>query len=174
MGGLDDAIRASRSKANMWENSERQREERERKERAEAQQLLAEAAVRLRPFGSETFVRVKPVMMFGDYTGPDGQRYRRVSQQRCWRIVRISGRREVDGELSNVWMDSPILLLEDGSAGRFWLDPELRPAREGEYVSSTDPDPLSKRSFIDPRGGFVDELKRYLADAIVRYERGDR
>jgi hypothetical protein len=133
MGGLGDAIRAARSKANMWENSARRREERERQEQAEAQALLAEAAERLRPFGTETFIRVKPVNFFGDYTGPDGQRYRQVSQQRCWKIAHISGRRhEAVGELSDVWMESPILLLEDGTAGRFWLDPGLRPEREGQ------------------------------------------
>jgi hypothetical protein len=41
-------------------------------------------------------------------------------------------------------------------------------------VSSTDPDPLDELSFIDARGGFVNELKRRLADAIVSYEQAAR
>ncbi|MFB7852360.1 hypothetical protein ACFC34_35835 [Streptomyces sp. NPDC056053] len=171
MAGLDDAIRAARSKASAWENMARSKEERERQEQAEAQALLAEAVGRLRPFGTEAFIRVKPVMFFGDYTGPDGQRYRQVSQQRCWKLAHISGRREIDGKLGDEWMESPILLLEDGTAGRFWLDPGLRPGRDGKYVSSTAPDPLNERSFIEARGGFLDQLKRHLADAIVSYER---
>jgi hypothetical protein len=147
LGGLDDAIGAARSKASAWENMARSKEERERQERAEAQALLAEAVGRIRPFGTETFIQVKPVTFFGDYTGPGGQRYRQVSQQRCWKIARMSGRREIDGELGDEWMESPILLLEDGTAGRCWLDLGLRPER-GKGVRVVDRPGPARRTLL--------------------------
>ncbi|MFE0379310.1 hypothetical protein ACFW1M_27890 [Streptomyces inhibens] len=85
----------------------------------EVQQLLAEAVERLRPYGSEVFIQVKPALFRGAYTA-SGQRLRRVAQQRCWKLARLSGRRQdEDGDLEDDGMESPVLLLEDGTAGRF-------------------------------------------------------
>ncbi|NGO47831.1 hypothetical protein G6048_39060 [Streptomyces sp. YC419] len=52
------------------------------------------------------------------------------------------------------------------------LDSELIPQREGVYVSSYDPDPLTKRAFISsPNTDLLTQLKRHLGEAVVRYER---
>ncbi|MFF2126555.1 hypothetical protein ACFVW1_14340 [Streptomyces olivochromogenes] len=171
-GGLDDEIRAARSRADSWASPDRQRAERERSEAAEIQQLLTEAVERLRPYGSEVFVQVKPATFRGEYTA-NGQRLRRMSQQRCWKLARKSGRRkDEDGELEDDWMESPVLLLEDGTAARFWLDNGISPQRDGEYVSSYAPDPLTKRTFLSTSNTELPaQVKRYLGEAIVRYER---
>ncbi|MFI1838278.1 hypothetical protein [Streptomyces olivaceoviridis] len=72
-------------------------------------------------------------------------------------------------------MESPILLLEDGTAGRFWLDNDISPQREGEYVSSYAPDPLTKGSFLDTSNSDLpSQLKRRLGEAIVSCERAGR
>ncbi|MGK5628894.1 hypothetical protein [Streptomyces sp. URMC 123] len=88
----------------------------------------------------------------------------------------MSGRRrDENGDLEDDWMESPVLLLEDGTAGRFWLDNDISPQREGEYVSSHAPDPLTKRTFLDSSSRELPALlKRYLGEAIVRYERDGR
>ncbi|MGK5628893.1 hypothetical protein [Streptomyces sp. URMC 123] len=82
MGGLDDEIRAARSRADAWVSADQRRAERERNEAAEVQQLLAEAVKLLRPYGSEILVQVKPATFRGEYTA-NGQRFRRIAQQRC-------------------------------------------------------------------------------------------
>jgi hypothetical protein len=58
-------------------------------------------------------------------------------------------------------------LLEDGTVGRSWLDNDISPQCEGEYVSSYPPDPLTKPSNSE----LPAQLKRYLGEAIVNYER---
>lgn len=115
---------------------------------------------------------MKPALFFGEYTA-NGQRFRRIAQQRCWDLARMSGRRQdEDGGLEDDWMESPVLLLENGTAGRFWLDNGISPQREGEYVSSYAPDPLTKRMFLDTGNTALPALaKRYLGEAVVRYER---
>ncbi|WP_229843783.1 hypothetical protein [Streptomyces chryseus] len=172
MGGLDDEIRAARARADTWARSDQQKAERERSEADEVQQLLVEAVERLRPYGSEVLVQVKPALFRGEYAA-NGQRYRRITQQRCWKLVRMSGRRQdEDGNREDDWMESPVLLLEDGTAGRFWLDNDMTPQREGEYVSSHAPDPLMKQTFLDTANTALPALvKRYLGEAVVRYER---
>ncbi|WP_237522704.1 hypothetical protein [Streptomyces sp. SID1328] len=175
MGGLDDEIRAARARADSWANADQWRAEREQSEAAEMQRLLAEAVERLRPYGSEVFVQVKPALFRGEYTA-NGQRFRQVARQRCWKLSRLSGRRRgEDGQLEDDWMESPVLLLEDGTAGRFWLDNDISPQREGEYVSSYSPDPLTKGSFVDTSNSdLLSQLKRRLGQAIVSYERAGR
>jgi hypothetical protein len=171
MGGLDDEIRAARARADSWARSDQQRAERERSEADEVQQLLVEAVERLRPYGAEVLVQVKPALFRGEYTA-NGQRFRRIAQQRCWRLARMSGRRrDEDDNLEDDWRESPVLLLEDGTAGRFWLDNDISPQREGEYVSSYVPDPLTKRTFLGTGNTALPALvKRYLGEAVVRYE----
>ncbi|MEU0723114.1 hypothetical protein [Streptomyces sp. NPDC006140] len=166
--GLDDAIRGARQQADFWENRIRREAERKTRERQEADSLLAEALERLQPYGDEVFFRVRrsPV---GRYRGPGGRRFSVVSDQRCWRLMNTSG---VHPE-TNDWYDSPVLLLEDGTAVRVWLDIETGP---GQYVSSMEPTPLGDDYFpmftFHPEGGWVGELKRTLAEAVVKYERG--
>ncbi|MFD6335476.1 hypothetical protein ACFWGI_38650 [Streptomyces niveus] len=143
MVGLDDEIRAARARADSWASADQRRAEQEQSEAAEIQKLLADAVARLRPYGSEVFIQVKAALLRGEYTA-NGQRLRRIAQQRCWKLARLSGRRKgEDGGLEDDWMESPVLLLEDGTAGRFWLDNDIKPQREGEYVSSYAPDPLT-------------------------------
>ncbi|MFZ3491735.1 hypothetical protein ACODT5_00585 [Streptomyces sp. 5.8] len=175
MGGLDDEIRSARARADSWANADQRRAEREQGEAAEIQQLLAEAVERLRPYGSEVLIQVKPALFRGGYTA-NGQRFREIARQRCWKFVDLSGRRRSeDGELEDDWMESPVLLLEDGTAARFWLDNDIRPEREGEYVSSYAPDPLKKGSFMDTsNSGLPAQIKRRLGEAIVSYERAGR
>ncbi|MEU9795092.1 hypothetical protein AB0E27_31655 [Streptomyces sparsogenes] len=91
----------------------------------EVQRLLAEAVERLRPYGTEVFVQVKSAIFRGGYPA-NRQRFCQVARQRCWKLSRLSGpRRGEDGDLEDDWMESPILLLEDGTVGRFWLDNDI-------------------------------------------------
>ncbi|MEU1124918.1 hypothetical protein ABZ371_15455 [Streptomyces sp. NPDC005899] len=175
MGGLDDEIRAARARADSWANADQQRVERNQSEAAEVQRLLAEAVERLRPYGSEVLVQVKPALFRGGYSA-NGQRLREVARQRCWKLASISGRRrDEDGDLEDDWMESPVLLLEDGTAGRFWLDNDVRPEREGEYVSSYAPDPITKKTFVDTSNSDLPaQVKRRLGEAIVSYERAGK
>ncbi|MFJ2915006.1 hypothetical protein ACIO8F_37715 [Streptomyces sp. NPDC087228] len=172
MGGLDDEIRAARACADSWANADQRRAEREQNEAAEVQRLLAEAVERLRPHGSEVLIQVKPAPFRGEYTA-NGQRLRQVARQRCWKLASLSGRRRgEDGELEDEWMESPVLLLEDGTAARFWLDNDVRPEREGEYVSSYAPDPITKSTFMNTSNSDLPaQVKRRLGEAIVHYER---
>ncbi|MEH0517344.1 hypothetical protein QBC31_43060 [Streptomyces sp. B21-079] len=172
MGGLDDEIRAARARADSWANADQRRAEREQGEAAEVQRLLAEAVERLRPYGSEVLVQVKPSFFRGEYTA-NGQRFRRIAQQRCWEARRMSGRRrDEDDNLEDGWMESPVLLLEDGTAGRFWLDNDISPQREGDTCLPTPRTRSRRATFIDTRNTALPALvKRYLGEAVVRYER---
>jgi hypothetical protein len=63
-----------------------------------------EAVERLRPYGSEVLVQVKPSFFRGEYTA-NGQRFRRIAQQRCWKLVRIfDRRRDEDDNLEDDWI----------------------------------------------------------------------
>ncbi|MFF8610715.1 hypothetical protein ACF06X_32945 [Streptomyces sp. NPDC015346] len=130
---------------------------------------------RLRPYGSEVLVQVKPATFGGECTA-NGQRFRRIAQQRCWQLAHLSGRRlDEAGDLEDDWMESPVLLLEDGTAGHFWLDNDISPQREGEYVSCHARDPLTVRTFPGSSNRELPVLlKRYLGEAVVRYERDGR
>ncbi|MET8514372.1 hypothetical protein [Streptomyces sp. NPDC005077] len=133
--------------------------------------LLAEAAQHLRPHGTDTFARLKVATVLGDYRAAGGQRYKAVARYRCW-VLAEGARRQGTGPNAPL-VESPILLLEDGTAGRAWLDLRLATPRRGEYVSTLPLDPLDKDSFITSRSSeWVEELKRRLATTIVRYERG--
>lgn len=161
----------------MFAASAQRAQEQKQRERAEVRALAAEAVTRLSGLGDETFVRAQPAMRFhrGEiYRDPDGQRYQVASEQRCWVLSRMSGIRDEEGP----WMDSPVLLLADGTIGRFWPIPLLHPAgreRPGRYVSGIDLDPVD-----DGRAGslfrgsdesYVASVKRRLAEAVVSYER---
>src|SRR5690349_3156514 len=106
---LDDAIRSARALADAHDEHLRQEALRKQQERAEVQKLLVEAVEHLQPHGTESFVRVKRVVLLGEYAGPDGQRFRQVSRQRCWRLTNMAGHR--GGKADGPWMESPVLLL---------------------------------------------------------------
>ena len=71
-----------------------------------------------------------------------------------------------------------MLLLSDGTIGRFWPEPQHMDTssswhRTVEYVSTLAPDTNSDSmsSFMTGHGTLVENVKRRLAEAIVAYER---
>jgi hypothetical protein len=166
--GLDDAIHAARQQADHWDSQRTQAVQREARERQEANDLLAEAVERLLPYGHEYYVQVQQRGRLGRYRGPNGDRYREVSRQRCWQVSDMAGKHPITG----VWHTSPVLLLQDASAVRVWLDVLGAP---GEYVSSQAPTELgpdyAPMLLRKTHGAWVDDLKLQLGQTVVRYER---
>lgn len=98
----------------------------------------------------------------------DGTRFVKVSSQPCWTIVEMTGRRPSDGKI----VGSPVLLLADGRAGRYWPGPKLKDLRPGERVGGQleplTPDSLILRADDD----FLRKVEHHLGHAVVHYERG--
>lgn len=170
---LDDAINAARSRADTLDASARQARERKQREQADVQAMAAEAAARLSALGGERFVRVRraPWLQRGEiYRDPAGQRYAVAVEQRCWVLATMSGVRKGEGP----WMDSPVLLLADGTIGRFWPIPPLQRIGRGQparFVSAIDLDPVEDGLFRDSGESYVEAVERRLAAAVVSYER---
>lgn len=177
---LDDEIGRARATADTREQADRQAADRAAHEAQQALALGRDAARRLLALGpSMRFVQVAPAKwhtIFCDYRDrATGTRYSIVSAQCCWVITESSGLRHGKGE----WMTSPVLLLEDGSVGRFWPIPALTPASDTTFVSSIPLDPITADSvgllaFSSRSGSYLSSLTRELADTVVRYERGYR
>ncbi|MFH8738013.1 hypothetical protein [Streptomyces sp. NPDC017964] len=170
--GLDDALRGARHQADWLAKQERAKQERKTLLEGKIEQLLHEALHHLRPYGSDMFAQAKRVSVgTAHYKGRDGARYRALSRQRCWIISAMEGMSGPDRK--GPWMKSPILLLECGVGGRFWLNPELvGVAGLTEHISTYGYDELTKPGlFISSNPDPVEDLERHLAHAIVKYER---
>jgi hypothetical protein len=180
---LDDAIHAARQQAHLWDQVKQQAKDQEQQQRAEVLALGKEAAAKLAELGNEVFVRVEKTKWFqlGGYRDAEGSRYRAVSGQRCWVLQKIHGCRGRDS--SGPFLDSPVLLLCDGTIGRFWPIPQgLRPSGLDEddtieYLSTIVLDPIEDDPSLFVGAGdrtYVGAVKRHLAEAIVAYERKAR
>jgi len=181
---LDDAINAIHRQNEYQEREAAKKRQQLREEDEQVRQLCLEAVERLAGLGNEEFVRVEPKrrMLWPPYRDPQGNRYAVVSRRRCWMIVDISGIRESDREARGPIRKSPVLLLSDGTLGRFWPEPlGLRATswdeeRAVEYVSSVDLDPAGRDNFTigSYNSNFVMLVKDRLAHAVVAYQRRAR
>lgn len=181
---LDDAINAIHRQNEYEEREAARKRQQLREEDEKVRDLCLEAAERLAKLGNEEFVRVEPKrrMLWPPYRDPQGGRYAVVSRRRCWVIVDISGIRDSDREAHGPVRKSPVLLLSDGTLGRFWPEPlGLRATswdddQAFEYVSSVDLDPAGRDNFSlgSHNSDFVLLVKDRLAHAVVSYERRAR
>ncbi|MFI2241182.1 hypothetical protein [Streptomyces chrestomyceticus] len=165
---LDAAIDAARRRAEFMATHQQQEADRQDRERKEAAELLAEAVRRLARCGSGTYARMRR-STFGRYRGPGGHRYTEAERQRCW----LLGSGQSTHPQTGQWYDSPVLLLENATAVRVWLD--FQSTEPDQYISSLEPASVGRGDSFFTLGsnskGWVEELKERLAQAIVRYER---
>ncbi|MGC4870248.1 hypothetical protein ACLQ3B_32935 [Micromonospora sp. DT53] len=180
---LEDAINAAHRQAEANDALVRQRAEKEQRDRAEVAAMCKEAADRLSDIGYEEFVRVeyRPLGLHRPYQDADGNRYRVVSRRACWVVVHVDGRRHKEADAP--MLASPVLLLDDGTLGRFWPVPDGLQASSQqsdchEYVSSIDLDPVEDDSAmtmtLDQGISYVEAVKQRLVSAVVAYERQAR
>jgi hypothetical protein len=166
---LDDAINAARYEADRRSQAQAADDEAKRDSAAEAADLAAQAVARLAELGDEMFVRVRRVRLLqpSQYLDYIGARYRADMSLRCWTVLPRSADH------------APVLLLADGTLGRFRPPAvPLQRTRAGrrtgtEFISTEDPDPIgdSADPFLEPYGSYLEAVRQRLAAAIVRYER---
>jgi hypothetical protein len=157
---LDDAIGAARDAAALHDRDR----DAESADAAQTTALAAEAVVRLTGLGDETYVRVERARVFrpAGYLDYIGARYRPVLTLRCWTVLAAK---------------APVLLLEDGSLGRFRpprvpLQRTSRATSGTELVTTDELDVIGDAGdpFASPYDSFVDAVRHRLAAAIVRYQ----
>ncbi|WNV86675.1 hypothetical protein [Umezawaea sp. Da 62-37] len=170
---LDDAIHRSRAQADAAAAHRRREAEQKQQVWERVRELCLQAVPHLINLGTDTHTRVEPAKWYqrGQYRDAAGKSYRVVLHQRCWIIAHTAGLRHGKGE----WMDSPGLLLEDGSIGRFWPIPALRrngaSLRDGEFVSTIDLDSIEDQNDYTFHGDLVQAVTKALAEAVTLYER---
>ncbi|KPH97419.1 hypothetical protein OK006_8975 [Actinobacteria bacterium OK006] len=174
---FDDALQAARRSADERTAAARKQAEedalREQGLQQKAERLVRDALPHLLPHGQDVVIAAVKAAQ-GPWRDKSGFTYRETGRGRCWVFRQEGARPGLRTEAE--FMDCPLVVLEDGTAWRLWCN--LRASyTEGQFVTSIQPQPLSREAVThrkDGRGDWTAQLQNDLAAAVVRYERGER
>lgn len=173
---LDDAVEHARRDADARERTQVAKQQREEHEAAETQRFQLEAAQRLANVSNGCrLLLVAPakwyhLMSVEIELGQPGEHWRVLEEHRCWVLHNRFGNKP--NAYSGQVMPTPTVLTDSGKVlplldGRMVLSKD-----NGVYATTSLPSPTTRwanqRYRDDP---YLEEVKRELAQLVVKYER---